>query len=155
MGRGALPERSTRAGWCFLGAADLNFPSVAELAVPSMAAVPEAGRAGGSQPAPIQREMSSSGPIHRTPSMGSFPASDSWAYSHNEDLGFSMFLERRCKLIQFIRHAEAAPYPQTTTPPPPPFGFTGCSQGDMLGVQHKPANSGGERVRANQIGQPN
>eukprot|EP00961_Rhodomonas_salina_P104627 1408610-Rhodomonas_salina.2 len=34
-------------------------------------------------------------PISRIPSVGSFPAQDSWAYSHNEDLGFSIFLERR------------------------------------------------------------
>mmetsp|Transcript_10367 Transcript_10367/g.24549 ORF Transcript_10367/g.24549 Transcript_10367/m.24549 type:complete len:327 (+) Transcript_10367:134-1114(+) len=46
-------------------------------------------------------------PISRIPSVGSFPAQDSWAYSHNEDLGFSIFLERRCKLVYFIRHAEA------------------------------------------------
>ena len=89
-----------------MGAANLNFPSVAELGV-AMASAPEAGGAGGggSQLDPTH----STCPIHRIPSMGSFPASDSWAYSHNEDLGFSMFLERRCKLIQFIRHAEAAP----------------------------------------------
>lgn len=32
---------------------------------------------------------------------------DSYAFSHNENLGFSMFLERRCKWVWFIRHAEA------------------------------------------------
>mmetsp|Transcript_28637 Transcript_28637/g.64894 ORF Transcript_28637/g.64894 Transcript_28637/m.64894 type:complete len:328 (-) Transcript_28637:556-1539(-) len=46
-------------------------------------------------------------PISRMPSMGSFPDSDSYAFSHNEDLGFSIFLERRCKVVYFIRHAEA------------------------------------------------
>ena len=41
------------------------------------------------------REASKRVPISRMPSMGSFPDSDSYAFSHNEDLGFSIFLERR------------------------------------------------------------
>uniref|UniRef100_A0A7S0M519 Phosphoglycerate mutase-like protein n=1 Tax=Cryptomonas curvata TaxID=233186 RepID=A0A7S0M519_9CRYP len=32
---------------------------------------------------------------------------DSYAFGHKEDLGFSIFLDRRCKRVWFIRHAEA------------------------------------------------
>jgi len=88
-----------------MGAADINFPSVVELGVP-MGALREGPDTGGSEGSQLGQRRNTV-PIHRIPSMGSFPAQDSWAYSHNEDLGFSMFLERRCKLIQFIRHAEA------------------------------------------------
>lgn len=91
-----------------MGSADINFPSHAELgAVPAHGACPEGPEREGAKAESKLVPRSVPGPIRRIPSMGSFPASDSWAYSHNEDLGFSMFLERRCKLIQFIRHAEA------------------------------------------------
>jgi hypothetical protein len=32
---------------------------------------------------------------------------DSYAYSERTDLGFSLFLDRRCKIIYFIDNAEA------------------------------------------------
>eukprot|EP00961_Rhodomonas_salina_P238005 3216730-Rhodomonas_salina.1 len=50
---------------------------------------PNAAPSGTGQLKPSARKIS------RVPSVASFPATDSWAYSHNEDFGFSIFLERR------------------------------------------------------------
>ena len=44
--------------------------------------------------------------MSRAHSEVTFPSMDSYAYSERTDLGFSLFLDRRCKIVHFIGNAE-------------------------------------------------
>ena len=44
--------------------------------------------------------------MSRAHSEVTFPSMDSYAYSERTDLGFSLFLDRRCKIVYFIGNAE-------------------------------------------------
>jgi hypothetical protein len=44
--------------------------------------------------------------MSRAHSEVTFPSMDSYAYSERTDLGFSLFLDRRCKMVYFIGNAE-------------------------------------------------